>query len=595
MRGESFDDLAQRFRKQYSEAFSDEQKDWFPPDFGPSLSNASLSRRFGRFEMGRPGRHPLALFRAACLALRTTEEQIAGHDWYQKVGFDRSAARWPGLQDIDTLIRDLDQRDEIAIAHLDLLETAPEDAQVFQTFICANPFPLSRDIATSRTSEEKALSFERLVGVSRAIDIHFAAYSLELANANRKMVLRLLDLSGPAEKTSVYPNFLLIGNQVLLTFSSRFPQDQFQLSAHGIEIDSAVAAKHFKQYFAEMRKCCVAEPEKELSSIKNSLWKNDKKTYLLDLARAFTLELQDVFSGLESADIKLEFIAIVGSVVADWEEKNTVRSPRDLDLLVIFNRLTPGGIASATQALERVNRRLCPSAVAFQTDVKVGPRFNREGGSSFPIQLILHDKNTYSATPAFIQHDWSLTAKVLFSHTDQDCNSLLAPKQMFTQVDVLEAARGVNELLRCIGKGKSSGQSKPWRWLVEGDPGWQVGNGAVQRGNLDEEVTTTEDWFYLLRYAALWPITNLLRAQNANRSSDEPITSVVVNSSDALDGALSMLQVTLPKGDRLRIGKLLDATSHEVLTPAALHHFRGSCKKLLIGLAKAIAAPQKPT
>jgi hypothetical protein len=291
-KGQSCADLSQRFRLHYKDTFSTEQQQWFPAGFVPPPGSQSLARKIARFEQGQPGRHPRVTFRAACIALDTSEEEVAGHDWCRQVGLDRTTVRWPGIQDSDSHVRSLAERNEIAGAHLDLLESAPDYAQVFQTFICANSFPLTRDIATSGISEEKALSFERIVGVSRAIDVNLAAHSLELASDNRKMALRLLNLAGPAEMASVYPNFLLIGDRVLLTFSNRFPEDSNQLTAHGVEVRSDVSAKHFKQYFAELRKCCANDPGDELEVIKDYLWQMDRRTYLIDLARAFALELE---------------------------------------------------------------------------------------------------------------------------------------------------------------------------------------------------------------------------------------------------------------------------------------------------------------
>ena len=144
--------------------------------------------------------------------------------------------------------------------------------------------------------------------------------------------------------------------------------------------------------------------------------------------------------------------------------------------------------------------------------------------------------------------------------------------------------------MQCIGDGSSSGHSKPWRWLLNGDEGWQDDGEAVQRCNLDEEISATESWFHLLRYATRWPLSNLIRARLPGDTSSSEGDLRMVDSSIGLDRALSELQIDIPKSDRRRLGELLDASSSDFLTKSTLPHLRRSCKKLLRGLEESVLA-----
>jgi len=299
----------------------------------------------------------------------------------------------------DASVKTLKNIGEIAKEVRELFKLDSVSEALTQTFIQTNTVPPSIDQAKQllKIDIDNRPLLRRIIQLTDPKDIYFVhsniEFSREYGPGFEIVLLQAHDTISTADNSLVnaFPNFTINGDVTLISFPIKrnniLREPNESAASKGAVINDPIFTKQINEYLDYIcRTLAISnDPSCSLSSIKEKLWDNDKRSYLMAIAKSICREVFEEFHE------KIIFIGVVGSVIDSRKNEN----PRDLDIVLSFDVVDK-------ELYEKVNNTVSNVLEAYKLDAlifeaiyvasPVKPRVTDE--SIFPIQILINTKET---------------------------------------------------------------------------------------------------------------------------------------------------------------------------------------------------------
>lgn len=383
-------------------------------------------------------------------------------------------------------------------------------AELYQTFV-ANSYITPRIDFIDRLLKDPSSprpALRRFFVISRPLDLHFAAHSLE-AQAQygaARMSVHVIDGPTSTPLSQTFVNFTVAGDDTVVTFPARIDRlgadpepfsapDSEDLST-GLLVRSSTFSGGVRHYLDQLATRLGADDgETILGRIKDRLWEADRAAYLKGLGAALVADLMQE-DGIKS---RATYLGIVGSTA-----RHDVAEPRDLDLVLAFSELEPDMLSSIKRTATDVCRLFSTPEVRFRPEYVAGPVKRLYGGSpgeAFPIQILINDERSMGEWSLFIA--WSRQRSHLGFRGSEHLEVF---RRGFTLTQVVSQTLGIRSCRRVL-----SGED------TDGVPGseWITENGQVRQVRRFIPIQTTEEFRAFLWYSMRWAVVNLACANDS--------------------------------------------------------------------------------
>jgi len=386
--------------------------------------------------------------------------------------------------------------------------------RLIQTHIKSGRIPPSIDIVSSYLAldRDERPMVERIILISRPLDIDFAAHSLELSEVYGTTRISLQIVFEPLRTLPSYPNFTLVRTrdgkryEVLLSFPflPSLPLRNLDEDHTAGIVFSDREVYEIVEQFLTMSRNFVANrqpdrtPMQILEEAKCTLWHDDRREY----CRAIAFSITSAVWSDRAISAELLYTGLVGSAQLD---KNSL-PPRDLDLILLLRNHPPTRdlYDHMKTRVGEVLRRYNNDDVVFEdfwyaNPVKGARRSKaKDGREAFPVHVLLN-------TPATVRR-WS---SFIACHRRRHREDLQGefPKDVvpcdFPLVDLLTQFHGVKSLMQSL----TDQEVKDMKWEEQGEVmGHQLRSIAFD---------TDEILAAFLQYTVRWTTRNIYEARDS--------------------------------------------------------------------------------